>query len=126
MESSSNTLEIKGLSKLTRSLKQYPKISEPIFQRAIDATGATFAKNTLKDDPVPWRDGILTQTFEFKPGRLKSVWRPRALYAPFVEFGTSKMAAQPYMGSIVDKSRDDINKLFAEALDLVTVAIARG
>lgn len=123
METGIVNVEIKGLDKLTKALKRYPKISEPIFQRALDATAAVFAKNTLKDDPVPWRTGILTQTFEFKSGRLQAIWRPRALYAPFVEFGTRNMTARPFMQQIIDKSQPEVNKIMAESLDRVNKAI---
>lgn len=85
---SSLNVEIKGLEELKRAFREYPKISEPILQRAILATGAIFAKHTLKDDPVPWKTGNLLQTFRFFPGRLSAVWRPTARYAPFVEYGT--------------------------------------
>ena len=119
------SIEIKGLNKITRSLKRYPKISEPIFQRAIEATSAVFAKNTLKDDPVPWRTGLLTQTFEFDPKRLQATWRPTRFYAPYVEFGTRRMTARPFMGKIVEKSTDEVNKLFGQALDQVLRAIAK-
>ena len=118
-------ITIKGLDKITRNLKRYPKISEPIFQRAIDATAAVFAKNTLKDDPVPWRTGLLTQTFEFDSKRLQATWRPSRFYAPYVEFGTRYMDARPFMGKIVEKATPEVNKLFAQSLDQVLQAIAR-
>lgn len=127
MESGIVNVQIKGLDRLQKALKRYPKISAPIFERGLNATAAVFAKNTLKDDPVPWRTGILTQTFEFKPAtesRLVAIWRPRALYAPFVEFGTSRMTARPFMGKIIEKSRPDVDKLLAQSMDLVTKAIA--
>lgn len=119
------SIEIKGLDKITRSIKRYPKISEPIFQRAIEATSAVFAKNTLKDDPVPWRTGLLTQTFQFDPKRLQAAWRPTRFYAPYVEFGTKRMTARPFMGKIVEKSTEEVNKLFGQALDQVLKAIAK-
>ena len=42
-------VEIKNLKALTQSFKRYPKISEPVLQRAVDATQAIFAKHSLKD-----------------------------------------------------------------------------
>lgn len=127
METGIVNVEIKGLDKLTKALKRYPKISAPIFERGLNATAAVFAKHTLKDDPVPWRTGMLTQTFEFKPAteaRLIATWRPTRLYAPYVEFGTARMKARPYMGKIIEKSRPEIDKLMGQSLDLVNKAIA--
>lgn len=129
METGLVNVEIKGLDRLKKSLKQYPKISAPIFERALNATAAVFAKNTLKDDPVPWRTGMLTQTFEFKEAtqsRLIASWKPTRIYAPFVEYGTRRMAARPFIGKIVEKSRPEIDKLMGQSMDLVTKAIARG
>lgn len=120
-----SSIEIKGLDKITRNIKRYPKISEPIFQRAIEGTAAVFAKNTLKDDPMPWRTGLLTQTFEFTSKRLQATWRPTRFYAPYLEFGTRNMTARPFMGKIVEKSNDDVNKLFGQALDQVLKAVAK-
>lgn len=81
-------VEIKGLKELRQAFRDYPKISEPILQRAVAGTGAIFAKHTLKNDPVPFRTGFLLQSFRFSTGRLQSRWSPMAFYAPFVEFGT--------------------------------------
>lgn len=119
------SVRIKGLDQLKKNFERYPAISEPIYQRAIDASAAVFGKNTLKDDPVPWRTGALTQTFEFRSSRLRAVWRPTRLYAPFVEFGTRFMKPRPYMGKIVEKSEREIGRLFETALDQVTAQIAR-
>lgn len=121
-------VEIKGLDKLKKAFKQYPRISEPIFMRALNATAAVFAKNTLKGDPVPWRTGMLTQTFTFTPaksGDLKASWRPTRHYAPYVEFGTKRMQARPYMERILEKATPEVNKLLERALEQVNEAIAK-
>jgi len=87
MASGEFKLEIQGIKGLTRALKQYPKIAQPILQRAFVATQAIFAKHTLKDNPVPWRTGNLLQSFRFRTGILQARWFPTANYAPMVEFG---------------------------------------
>lgn len=81
-------IQIQGINELRMALRHYPKISEPILQRAIEATSAVFAKHTLKNDPVPWRTGNLLQSFRFTTARLQARWFPTAKYAPFVEYGT--------------------------------------
>ena len=86
--SSEFVLEIRGIKGLQRALRQYPKISHPILQKAFIATEAVFAKHTLKDNPVPWRTGNLLQSFRFKTGELQARWFPTANYAPALEFGT--------------------------------------
>lgn len=37
-------------------------------------------------------------------------------YAPFVELGTSKMAAQPYLNPALEMNRSNIKKIFASAI----------
>lgn len=87
-------IEIKGAKELAYALQQYPKISEPIFQRAIGGLGATLAKHTLKENPVPFRTGRLLQSFVFKVGRLQGRWYPTAKYAAMVEFGRGMVFPQ--------------------------------
>lgn len=117
-------IEIKGLKELNFAFKNYPKISEPIFQKAVMATGAVFAKNTLRDDPVPWRTGNLLQSFRFTTGRLQAAWFPTAFYALFVHDGTRFQKANPFMPKIVKKSEHEVNKIFREAQDMVNRQIA--
>jgi hypothetical protein len=117
-------IEIQGLTELNFAFRNYPKISEPIFQKAIMATGAVFAKNTLKDNPVPWRTGNLLQSFRFRTGQLYAIWYPTANYAVFVNDGTKFQKANPYMQKIVNKSEAEVNKLFKEAGDMIHRQIA--
>jgi hypothetical protein len=131
-ESGVVAIQIKGLDRIQSMIKKYPKISEDIFQRAIDGSQAQLAKRTLKDDPVPWRTGMLTQTFEFKSERLQARWFPTRNYAYYVEKGTTnkdgsvRMVARPYMQQIIDKAQPDIDKLFEGAMDRVLQKIAQG
>lgn len=117
-------IEIRGLKELNFAFRNYPKISEPIFQKAVMATGAIFAKNTLKDNPVPWRTGNLLQSFRYKTGRLQAAWYPTAHYAIFVHDGTKYIKANPFMLKIIKKSEAEVNKIFREAQDIVNRQIA--
>ena len=138
-------VEIKGLSALKKSFQTYPKISEPILQRAINATQAVLAKHTLKDDPVPWRTGNLLHSFRYETGRLQGRWFPTADYAAYVEYGRGFVYPQkgsvlawkdpgggmvfaryarpskprPFMGTIVANSQKDIEELFRQAAGLI-------
>lgn len=136
-------IEIKGLNELKKALRDYPKISEPILQRAIIGTSAIFAKNTLKDDPVPYRTGFLLQSFRHSVGRLWARWTPTVKYARWVEEGTSPhkipnafgwrgftanhpgSRANPYMEKILEKSKPEIDKWFVYALDKINAEIAK-
>lgn len=37
-------------------------------------------------------------------------------YAPFIELGTVKMAAQPYLNPALDNNKNNIRKIFADAI----------
>jgi len=165
-------IKVENLSKLTGALKRYPSIAEPILQKAIEGTGFVFQKNTMRNNPVPYRTGNLLMSFRFrsKPGEAR--WSPTANYAQFVEFGTRphvimprnrKMLrwnagsggryvtsrsgrqryqsgqssfvfaqkvnhpgtrAQPFMGKIVERSQDEVTRLFGQAGDIITRNIA--
>lgn len=88
-------VRIENLPELRRAFREYPKIAGPILQKALLATQFVFQKNTLKDDPVPWRTGNLLQSFRFRAGAGQARWFPTARYAPFVEFGTAPHTIVP-------------------------------
>lgn len=88
-------IELRGLAGLTKGLEKYPEISRPLLRRAFDATEAVLAKNTLKNDPIPWKTGNLLMSFRFQPGDLMARWFPTANYAPHVEFGTAPHRIYP-------------------------------
>ncbi len=92
-------VEIKGAKELISAMRKYPRIAEPILQRAIDATSAIFGKHTLRNNPVPWRSGNLLQSFRFTRGRLQAKWFPTASYAGGVELGTRPHMIYPVKGS---------------------------
>jgi HK97 gp10 family phage protein len=88
-------VKIENLNELKEALRSYPKISEPILQKAVEYTGAILAKYTEKNNPVPFRTGRLLQSFSYSTGRLTGKWGPRVYYAPFVEFGTRPHLIMP-------------------------------
>ena len=144
-------VEIKNIKALTKAFQQYPRIAEPVLQRAVDATQAIFAKHTLKDDPVPWRTGNLLHSFRFTSGRLQAKWFPTARYAPFVEFGRGYVypkqkkvlswvsqsgervfakfsrpsKPRPFMRQIVEKSQKDVQNIFRQAGDIILREIGK-
>lgn len=150
-DSSAFSITIPNLTKIKANFEKYPQISEPVYQRAIVASQVVMAKNTVKG-VVPWKTGNLLQTFRFTSGRLWARWFPTANYAGFVEFGTKPhiikiknaralanrdtgqifgttvhhpgTVANPYMERILEKSTPEINRLFAQAGDIIAKQIA--
>lgn len=95
------SVTIENLPELRKALSDYPKIAEPIYQKAIVGAQFMLQKHTLKDDPVPWRTGGLLQSFRFRSSRLKGEWYPTASYAAFVEFGTRPHEIRPKNGRLL-------------------------
>jgi hypothetical protein len=81
-------VKIEGLDRLKKAFQNYPSISEPVLQRAIEGAQAVLGKYTLRDNPIPWKTGRLLQSFTFYKGRLWAKWMPTAKYAIFVHEGT--------------------------------------
>ena len=151
MADQSFVVSIPNLPKLQAALASYPSIAAPIIQNAIVAAQAILAKNT-NASTVPIRSGYLVQNWGFDIGNLMARWYPKAVYAPYVEFGTAPHVievknasvlankktgqffgkhvnhpgtrANPFMERIVAAAQPDIETLFGQALDKVTVAIA--
>lgn len=145
-------ITIPNLPALRRAFREYPKIAEPIYQKAIVATGFIFQKNNLKDDPTPWKTGNLLQSFRFSTQRLVARYFPTARYAIWVHEGTRPhkitakgralawegaggmmfaksvqhpgTKANPFMPRIRDKAQPEIQKLMGQAADLVNKKIA--
>lgn len=132
-------------------MRDYPKIAEPIVQKAINATAAILAKNTTRGE-VPWRTGRLLQSFIPRISRLQARWSPTARYAIFVHEGTKAHAIFPkakkalfwtgarhpvkrvnhpgskanrFMERIARKATPEINKIFMQAYDLANKEVAR-
>jgi len=146
-------IEIQGLKELQQSLRDYPKISAPILQRAVKAVPTILLKHTTRET-VPWRTGNLAQTFGWEVGQFWSRFFPKANYAVHVEFGTkphvilytkpgrgglyNKDTGQgfgrrvnhpgtrpnPFMERIVKDSEGEINKTFLTAIDLINKEIS--
>lgn len=145
-------VKIEGLQELRQAFKDFGKISEPIFQRAVVASQAILAKHTTKET-VPWKTGYLTQTFAVEVGRLFARWFPTAKYALFVHEGTAPHIIQAvkkkvlankstsqifgrvvhhpgtkpnqFMPRIVKAAQPEIDRLFLQALDLINADIAK-
>ncbi len=143
-------IQIKNIGALRNAFRDYPKIAEPILQRAVMGTAAVFAKYTTRAT-VPFRTGRLLQSFIPEFGRLQSRWSPTVKYAIFVHEGTkphvilpvNKKALywqgaahpvrkvnhpgtqpRPFMRDIAERATPDINTLFLQALDLINRDIA--
>lgn len=88
-------MTVTGAKDLSLALKRYPQIAKPILDRALVGSQAVFAKHTLKDNPVPYRQGALLASFRFSHGTGWARWYPTAYYARMVEEGTKPHVIVP-------------------------------
>lgn len=72
---------------------------------------------------VPVDSGLLkrsiTQTVSVGNGKFEALvgYRKKAFYGGFVELGTSKMAAQPFLRPALDESHAEIEAVFVDSLN---------
>lgn len=132
MSSLAFAVEIRGIKEMQRVFKKSPQIVEPILQKTIEASQFVLQKNSLKDDPVPWRTGNLLQSFRFFKQRLRGSWMPTASYAVYVHEPRAARgengkgyAGNPYMEKIALKATEEINDLFDTALKRITEQLAK-
>lgn len=135
-------IEFEGMDKLIRQFNEAPAKVEPILQRAIVGTQFILQKHNLKDNPTPWKTGFLLQSFKFQVGKLFARYYPTAHYALAVHEGHSQtpgryvpaigkrlvadnVKGNPFMPKILDKSQDEINELFQEAVEVIAEEITK-
>jgi len=90
------------------------KSVEDAISKALEASALVVegdAKNLAPVDTGNLRNSI-THEVEGKEARVGT----NVEYAPFVELGTVKMAAQPYLNPALEKNKGNIKKIFADAI----------
>ena len=144
-------VSIPNLPQLQKALAEYPEIATPVIQNAVVGSQALLAKFT-NASTVPIRTGYLVQNWGFDIGNLQARWYPKAVYAPYVEFGTAPheikpvnarvlankktgeffgtlvhhpgTKANPFLERIISSAQPEIDTLFGQALDKITGQIA--
>ena len=114
-----------GLDKLMKAFEQAPRTIEPIMQEAISKSAALLADAT-DSTTVPFKTGNLIRSFNPADiGRLFARWYPRAHYAPYLQFGTSRgIKPRKYMQGILARATPKINTLFRNAIGVAVKRIA--
>jgi hypothetical protein len=115
-------VEIEGLEEVQRALRKFPAIARPILKDAVASSMASLAKNTLKDDPVPYLTGFLLNSFglEISGGGLIGRWFPGALYpVNYIEQAYYRSRSPFFTNKIAEKARDQINRIFGNAGDAI-------
>lgn len=87
-------ITIPNKEKLLQALRDYPSIATPVVQNAVVSAQALLAKHT-NPSTVPIRTRYLLQNWGFEVGPLWARFFPKAVYAPYVEFGTRPHVIEP-------------------------------
>jgi HK97 gp10 family phage protein len=109
------TLEVKGVDRAAARLEH---ISERLA-REVDAKAQEAVELCTRTAQLlaPVRTGRLRANIDWaKSAPLRYVIYSRVEYSVFVEYGTSKMAAQPFMRPALLFGRDLVRRLMAEAV----------
>lgn len=80
-------IQLQNEKEVMRALQRAPQKAEKHLQKGIDAGGAILAKNTGKNDPVPYQTGNLLHSFRASTSRLEHRWYPTAKYARIIDEG---------------------------------------
>lgn len=112
--------EVKGLEALINNLHALPEKVEKRVIRAAVRQGANIikgkAQNYVRVDEGDLKKSIKVKGVRGKPGTIAFVIRPTSnkkkgknvFYGRFQEFGTSKMAAKPFMRPAYDEAGQDV------------------
>ncbi len=131
----SSTVKVIGLREANRSLKQLPPEAQAGAQHVFDVTA--FHVSTAAASHAPRSvDGSRGHPPGFLAASIRWESRPRSLaavvgvaaaafYWKFVEYGTRKMAARPYLRPAADANRFDHQSRLVDALSRAASKIAR-
>jgi len=75
------------------------------------------AKSIAPVDTGNLRASIESRVIRNNDGKITGVVGSNVKYAPFQEFGTSKMGAQPYLRPAVEKNRETVRELLGEGFN---------
>jgi HK97 gp10 family phage protein len=108
---------VEGLEKLLAQLQKLGPQADDAVSEIVD-TWAERVEGTAKTE-VPIRTGNLGSAIESRTTATSAevgVWEADAYYVQFIEFGTSSMAAQPFLGPAFEQHRGDVTGIAEEAV----------
>ena len=108
-----SNLEIDARAFLS-SLDKYQEDVLEGLQQDIEKAALTLEKNAKQNCPVD--TGKLRASITTEVGNLEAEVGTNVEYALYVEFGTSKQSAQPFMRPALDKAITQLNKDMAKTL----------
>lgn len=118
----STEIKIEGMQELLAKIEQLGKEGVKIEGQALKKAGEHLKEQMITETPVrtgELRDSIEVSTVKTKQGRRyvevgpnkKTNWR-----AKFVEFGTSKNRANPFMARTYERNKEEIQEMIKEEI----------
>jgi len=97
-------IRLLGVAEFSAQLNKIKNFNKVELGKALELTIFKMQRDIQQDTPV--KDGILKSGYavEIDKPKLRAEVFNRVIYGPFVEFGTSKMAAQPHFVPNVEKN----------------------
>lgn len=101
-------IKIVGMEKLQRKLKKNVRMDD--VKRVVRHNGAEMQTKAQQNAPVD--TGTLKRSIglEITDSGMAAEVRPTADYAPYVEYGTRFMEAQPYLKPAFDEQKEKFKK----------------
>ena len=120
---SSATIRITGIEALKAKFDQLSDDAGGTKVRAALRAGGMVVMNAAKAN-APVLTGNLRRSIAIVdgPGPQEITIGTDVEYAPFVEFGTSKMAAQPYLRPAIDENHDAVIGAIEDALSALLLS----
>ena len=106
-------MKITGMRELERKMKKLSDIAQKEAKQEALYAGAVMV-HSQADSLAPVDSGNLRSSLDFEVDTDDATIFTTVEYAPPVEHGTSKMAAQPFMRPALDNNVSNLKKLFSK------------
>lgn len=109
-------VQVQGVERLLSNLSLLPHALRKSLDDTIDVVGEMIKVEAQRIVPV--HTGTLQRSiFHNKIAELTHEIGAAVFYAVFVEYGTSRMRAQPYLRPAIQKYQDQIRQIFCNKME---------
>lgn len=113
-------MKLDGMAELQRQIKQMDKkISDSTTEKALQQSAGLLKEKI--ETTAPYRKGTLSESIimsDVKDGQINvgPDQQGKAFYGHFLEFGTSKMPAQPFMGPVYENNKTKVQEIMTDVI----------
>lgn len=101
-------IKFEGIAKLDKGLKKRMDLNA--VKTVVRKNGADMQVKSQRNAPVDTGNLKRSIDLEISPNGLKATVEPKAEYAAYVELGTRKMEAQPYLKPAFEEQKKQFEK----------------